>query len=78
MRSPERGQALKRDGYRCTTCDVKQSKAKGRAVKVVVHHIDGVRWTGTFREMAEDMFCPPSRLTTLCVGCHKAIHKGEK
>ena len=78
MRSKERGLALKRDGYTCQSCGVKQSAAKGREVRVVVHHVDEVRWGGTLQEMAEDMFCDAGRLLTLCVACHKALHKGEK
>ena len=77
MRSVERGACLKRDGYTCRVCGVKQSIAKGRVVKVVVHHIDGVRWTGTFREMAEDMYCGIDRLLTLCKKCHADIHKED-
>ena len=74
MRSRERGAALKRDGYRCQGCGVKKSTAKGREVKVIVHHIDGVRWQGTFHEAAGDMFCDPSRLMTLCPDCHEKEH----
>lgn len=75
MRSRERGEALKRDGYKCQVCGVKKSTAKGREIKVIVHHIDGVRWTGTFHEAAGDMFCDASRLITLCPSCHEKEHE---
>ena len=67
---------MKRDGYACRRCGAKQSKAKGKEVRVVVHHIDGVRWGGTFQEMAEDMYCGIDRLLTLCKKCHDEEHRG--
>ena len=42
LRSRERGTAIKRDKYTCQKCGVKQSKAKGKEVKVEVHHKEGV------------------------------------
>jgi len=37
LRSRERAEAKKRDGYACKRCGKKQSKAKGREVSVEVH-----------------------------------------
>ena len=39
MRSRERSQALQNTGYCCAMCGVKQSKAKGREVRLDVHHV---------------------------------------
>ena len=78
LRSPQRAEAIKRDNYTCQCCGAKQSTAKGREVKVVVHHDNEIDWDGVCDLVIERVLQGPSRLTTLCVGCHKAIHKGEK
>ena len=75
MRSRERAAALKRDGYTCQCCGKKQSKAKGKEVDVVVHHLDGINWTGKAEEIRRDVLQTPARLQTLCVDCHDAEHK---
>ena len=46
MRSRERAKALKNANYCCENCGIKQSKAKGKEVKVEVHHTFGIDWTG--------------------------------
>ena len=72
LRSRERAAALKRDGYTCQCCGVKQSKANGREVKVEVHHKDGVvNWTEIFDCVYEHLLCDPSKMETLCKECHK-------
>ena len=46
LRSRERGNALKKTSYCCIDCGIKQSQAKGREVKIEVHHVDGIDWNG--------------------------------
>ena len=75
LRSPQRAEAIRRDGYTCQHCGARQSAAKGAEVKVVVHHIDEIDWDGVCELVIERVLQDPSRLTTLCVGCHKAVHK---
>lgn len=78
LRSRERAAALKRDGYRCQSCDVKQSKAKGKEQKVEVHHIEGIDvWSEVVDLIAELILCSENidKLITLCPDCHKDEHK---
>jgi 5-methylcytosine-specific restriction endonuclease McrA len=71
MRSRERVAALKRDKYTCQECGKKQSKAKGREVAVVVHHLDGISWDGLIELVARRLLQDPGKLTTLCAACHE-------
>jgi 5-methylcytosine-specific restriction endonuclease McrA len=71
MRSRERVATLKRDGYCCQECGKKQSKARGREVAVVVHHLDGINWDGLVELVAKRLLQDPGKLTTLCVECHE-------
>jgi 5-methylcytosine-specific restriction endonuclease McrA len=76
LRSRERAAALKRDNYTCQYlgCGKKQSKAKGKEVKVQVHHIDGMDWEKLIDLVFESgLFCKPENLITLCEDCHKKI-----
>lgn len=73
LRSRERVAALKRDGYSCQCCGVKQSKAKGREVAVEVHHTRGVRWDEIFRTIRAELLADPVLLQTVCVECHKKL-----
>ena len=71
LRSRERAAALKRDGYTCQRCGVKQSRAAGREVRVEVHHIDGVlNWSEVYEYIRASLLCDPARLETLCDDCH--------
>ena len=71
LRSRERAAALKAAGYRCQECGAKQSKAKGREVKLNVHHIDGIKgWEKVFAVIRAEILCPPDRLRVLCEACH--------
>jgi predicted HNH restriction endonuclease len=71
LRSRERLQALKRDKYTCQICGSKQSKAKGREVKVEVHHIGGDSGIDELIEkIREKLLCDPKYLITLCPMCH--------
>lgn len=77
LKSPERSAALKATGYRCAMCQVKQSKAKGREVKIEVHHIDGIDWDSVNVRDAEQLLPDPSRLMPLCVPCHKKVERAK-
>ena len=80
LRSRERAAAIKRDNYTCQSvgCGKKQSKAKGREVKVQVHHIAGMDWDELIDLVFESgLFCDPKNLITLCESCHKKISKEQ-
>ena len=70
MRSRERSTALKNTGYCCSVCGVKQSTAKGREVKLDVHHLDGIDWDGLFDDIRRRLLHAPDRLAPLCKECH--------
>ena len=71
LRSRERGQRIKDEKYTCQECGVKQSKAKGRVVKVEVHHKSGIlNWSEIYDAIRKNLLCDPSELETLCKDCH--------
>jgi 5-methylcytosine-specific restriction endonuclease McrA len=70
LRSRERSYRLKSDGYSCQVCGSKQSKAKGREVKVEVHHKNGCEWDRVIAAVREYLLCDPDELETLCKECH--------
>ncbi len=72
LRSRERQAALKRDKYTCQECGVKQSKAKGREVKVEVHHVvETLDWDLLLSYIYRHLLCDPRYLETLCKECHE-------
>ena len=72
LRSRERAAALKRDGYCCVSCGVKQSKAKGKEIKVEVHHREGVgNWGVVIDSIRKELLCGEDSLETLCKECHR-------
>lgn len=78
LRSRERTAAIQRDNYTCQVCGVKQSKARGREVKVEVHHKDGiVDWDKLISLVYEHLLCNPDRLITLCQVCHDKEVKSD-
>lgn len=78
LRSRERAARLKMDKYCCQDCGIKQSKAKGRVVKVEVHHREGVlNWDQLLNEIYKYLLCLPEFLITLCVSCHEK-HTAEQ
>ena len=71
LRSRERAAAMKRDGYTCQGCGVKQSRAKDREVYVEVHHKEGVEnWEALFDAVYKYLLCDPRGMETLCKKCH--------
>ena len=77
LRSRERQAALKRDGYTCQNCGVKQSRAKGREVYVEVHHDNigvGINWEKVIDLIYNEILVSPSMLITMCTECHKGEH----
>ena len=77
LRSRERAAALKRDGYTCQTCGVKQSTAKGKIQKVEVHHLDGIQWDNIIDYIFRHVLVDPKGLETICPECHKKEHENK-
>ena len=78
MRSRERATALKSTKYSCSKCNVKQSVAKGRIVKIQVHHEPAIdkHWKYILDYIAKHIL--ESNQIPLCVKCHKDLHEKEK
>jgi len=74
LRSRERAAALKRETNHCERCGVKGSAAKGREVKLQVHHRDGIDWDGVIDLVFERVLVDPSGLEVLCEDCHEKEH----
>lgn len=78
LRGRERAAALKKTGNRCERCGVKASVAKGREVKLNVHHRDRiVNWDKIIDLVFEELLCDPAKLEVLCVACHLKEHGQE-
>jgi 5-methylcytosine-specific restriction endonuclease McrA len=79
LQSRERSATLKRDKYSCVKCGKKQSVAKGKEVKVHVHHKDGIdNWEELVDLIFEKLLISPDHQETLCVDCHKEEHGREE
>lgn len=71
LRSRERAAALKASKYKCVKCGRKQSKAKGKELRLEVHHKHGIlNWDELFAAVREYLLVDPSRLEPLCEECH--------
>jgi len=71
LHSRERATALKDAEYCCNKCGIKQSKAKGREVKVEVHHKEGIlNWEEIYEAIRKNLLCDPDLLEVLCKECH--------
>jgi 5-methylcytosine-specific restriction endonuclease McrA len=77
LRCRERAAALKRAKYTCERCGRKASRAKGREVKVHVHHRRGIDWEALVDMVFERIFQTPDDLEVLCEDCHKAEHQAD-
>lgn len=67
--------AIRRDGYTCQVCGIKQSKVKGREVKVEIHHLDGgvENWPELIEAVRKYLLCDPDKMRTLCEDCHRKL-----
>jgi len=70
LRSRERAKTLKDNKYCCERCGIKQSKAKGRVVKVEVHHKSGINWDGIF-DFVRERILDQKDMEVLCEECHE-------
>lgn len=75
LRSRERAAALKRESNCCENCGRKQSSAKGREVRLNVHHLNGVEWEQIIDYVYRHLLCDPKHLQVLCLGCHDKEHE---
>ena len=75
LRSRERSAALKRTGNTCESCGRKQSVAKGREVKLEVHHLNGIEWETIIDYIYRHVLCDPKHLEVLCKECHQEEHQ---
>lgn len=72
--SAERRAAIKREHNTCQRCHKKGSVAKGKEVKIQVHHKDGIdNWKEVAEVIRDKILCPPDRLEVLCKECHKKV-----
>jgi len=78
LRSREHAAALKRENNTCERCGAKKSVAKGREVKVVVHHRNGIDWSGIADLIRERVMVHPDNLEVLCKSCHDLEHPPKK
>lgn len=72
LRSRERAACVKAHNNTCVKCGRKGSVAKGREVKIQVHHIHGIEWEELEAVVRKTLLCNPSMMQTLCKECHKA------
>ena len=72
LRSRERAKALKDHNYCCKECGIKQSMAKGKEVKLQVHHEPEIDWEGLIELVIARLLNVPQ--FPLCRDCHKAKH----
>lgn len=75
LRSRERAAALKRESNTCECCGAKQSVAKGREVKLQVHHLDGIEWEKVIDYVFRHVLVDPDKLQVLCESCHNEEHQ---
>jgi len=74
LRSRERAGALKLAHYTCKDCGKKQSTAKGKELKVQVHHRNGIDWDGLVDLVFERLLQTPEDYDVLCEACHLNRH----
>jgi hypothetical protein len=79
LRSVERRIALQAAGHSCECCGVKASVAKGREVKLQVHHRAGeINWRPIIDAVRAELLCMPNSLQALCKVCHDDKHGRSK
>lgn len=77
LRSRERAAAIKRENNTCERCGKKGSVAKGREVKINVHHKDGIDWDGVIDIIFERILQDSEKFEVVCKCCHDKEHKKE-
>lgn len=78
LRSRERAAAIKREANTCECCGKKGSSAKGREVRIEVHHLNGIEWQKLIDYVFRHILVDPSKLAVLCTDCHKEVHAKEE
>ena len=74
LRSRERAEAIKRDGYTCQRCHRKQTKRKGKEFRVEVHHVEGIgNWDAVIDAIYKEILCDHKFLITVCKECHQEM-----
>jgi predicted HNH restriction endonuclease len=73
LRSRERAAAIKATGHTCIDCGAKQSVAKGREVKIEVHHEPQIDWSGIVDLIFDRILNAPQ--VPVCKDCHKKRHE---
>jgi hypothetical protein len=69
LTSRERAKVLKEAKYTCCQCGSKQSRAKGKIVKVEVHHKKRIDWEKIVEFVRKEVLDKPQ--VCMCVDCHK-------
>lgn len=79
MRSKEKNAAERREKNTCEFCGLKKSVAKGKEVKIEVHHKKpgDINWPRIYEVIREELLCDVSMLQVLCKPCHYT-HHGKK
>lgn len=77
LRSRERAAALKRENNTCEICHRKGSNAKGKEVKIHVHHLNGIEWEKILEYVYRHILVDPKHLEVVCKECHDEHHRGE-
>jgi hypothetical protein len=49
--------------------------AKGKELKLEVHHLDGIEWEKMIDYVYRHLLCDPKRLEVMCKKCHEEEHK---
>jgi len=78
LRSRERAAAIKRESGCCEICGKKQSAAKGKEIKLNVHHLNGIEWDKILDYIYRHILVDPKHLQVLCVSCHDELHDKEQ
>ena len=72
LRSNERNAAIRYYKNTCQRCSKKASRAKGREVKIEVHHKEGIgNWDKIIENIMAELLVSPEKLECLCKECHK-------
>jgi 5-methylcytosine-specific restriction endonuclease McrA len=78
LRSREHAACKKRDKNTCQECGKKGSQAKGREVKIEIHHIENIRWDMIIDYIYRHLLVDPKDLICLCKECHAKETKNQR